>query len=71
MAKRLCIHCSEPKCNCNFKAPNHYDFKVEIFNQSSGHTVAEMKRFIEKTFVGVGDDRQCSFTITVYTDPQN
>ena len=66
--ERVCIHCLKPKCACKFKAPKHYDFKLEISNQSTGCTVEEMKATIDSSCVG--DDRRAAFRIIVYTGVQ-
>lgn len=63
-ALRVCIHCSKHKCDCRFKAPNKYAYKIEISNQSTGVTVGEMVQAIQSAFVG--DGRPVAFKITAY-----
>ena len=71
MGDRECIHCGkglEDGCNCSFKAPRAIDMKVEFSQQSSGTTVAEMKRTISEYFQN--DRQECTFKITVYLLPR-
>ena len=57
----------EDGCDCPFKAPRTIDMKVEFSQQSTGTTVAEMKRAISEYFQN--DRQKCTFKITVYLVP--
>ena len=72
MGDRECIHCGkslEGGCNSPFKPPKTVDIRVEFSQQSTGTTVAEMKRTISDYFQN--DRQECTFKITVYLLPSS